>query len=112
MLIRFTLALLVAVALSACNPSTSKPAPLQLWSDHKSLAVSPEVCSEKARAAVGALGFTEIVKKDNFTYANHGPNRAAVKCISMQGGSFVYFAVAGPDKASVEKLRNEIAWKL
>jgi hypothetical protein len=111
-LIRLTLALLVTVVLSACNASTSKPTSLQLWSDHKSLAVSAEVCSERARAAVGALGFTEIVKNDNFTYANHGSSRAAVKCISMQGGSFVYFAVAGPDKASVEKLRNQISWKL
>ena len=111
-MIRFTFLLLVAVVLSGCNASSSKPTPLQLWSDHKSLSVSAEVCSERARAAVGALGFTEIVKKDNFTYANHGPNRAAVKCISMQGGSFVYFAVAGPDKASVEKLRNQISWKL
>lgn len=52
------------------------------------------------------------ISNDNFTYANHGPNRAAVKRVSMQGGSFVYFAVAGPDKAAVEKLRNETAWKL
>ena len=111
-MIRITLAALVAMALSGCHPSTSQPVPLQLWSDHKSLDVSPEVCAERASAAVRTLGFTEIVENGSFTYANHGLNRAAVKCVPMPTGSFVYFAVAGPDKASVEKLRNGIAWKM
>jgi hypothetical protein len=52
-----------------------------------------------------------VVRNGNFSYGNLGDNRAAVKCIENQGGSFVYFAVAGSNKESVEKLRNEIAWK-
>jgi hypothetical protein len=109
--IKTTLSLLATVVLLGCNSYTTQGTPPQLWSDHKSLDVSAEVCSEKAYAALNSLGFTEAVKKDNFTYANHGRNRAAVKCVSTHDGSFLYFAVAGPDKESVEKLRNEIAWK-
>jgi len=109
--IRNVLAFLATIVLYGCNSSAVPTTPPQLWSDHKSLNVSPEVCSATAYAALLSLGFTEIAKKDSFTYANHGPNRAAVKCIPMQGGALVYFAVAGPDKTSVEKLRNQIAWK-
>jgi len=110
--IKTALSLLATVAILGCNSSATTTTPPQLWSDHKSLNVSADVCSERAFTALRSLGFTEAVKKDNFTYANHGQNRAAVKCVSIPDGSFVYFAVAGPDKASVEKLRNEIAWKL
>lgn len=112
-MIRIALMLALAAALSACNPPEAKPVPPQLWSHHKSLDVSPATCAEMARAAFDAAGFTDIVTKDYFTYANHGSNRGAVKCVGLQpAGSFVYFAVAGPDKASVEKLRNQISSKL
>lgn len=92
--------------------TTAPTTPPQLWTEHKSLEATVEVCSAQAAAALRALGFTDLVSQDHFTYANHGLNRAAVKCVGTStGASFVYFAVAGPDSATVEKLRNEIAWK-
>lgn len=103
---------LPAFALAACNGSTPEPPPPQLWSHHKALEVSAEVCAQTARTALTALGFKDLASKDNFTYGNHGSNRAAIKCVAIETGSFVYFAVAGPDKGVVENFRNEISRKL
>ena len=88
-----------------------KNSPPQLWSDHKRLDIPADVCALKGYSALKSLGFTNVVKNGNYSYGNFNDNRAAVKCVEMNGGSFVYMAVAGPKNEVVEKLRNEIAWK-
>lgn len=91
--------------------SIKKSKPPQLWSEHKILHIAVDVCALKGYSALKSLGFTGVVQNGNFSYGNFNDNRAAVKCVEMNGGSFVYLAVAGPEKKVVEKLRNEIAWK-
>lgn len=86
--------------------------PPQLWSGHKELELSLAVCSDRAFNTLQALGYTEVVKNGDFAYGNFNGNRAAVKCVAGSGKSFVYFAVAGPDRDVVEKLRNDIARRL
>jgi hypothetical protein len=106
-----TLLLLITVGISGCNISSNGQLPPHLWSDHKQLTISVQACAQKATSVLSSLGFSSVVRNGNFSYGNLRDNRAAVKCIENQGGSFVYFAVAGSNKESVEKLRNEIAWK-
>jgi hypothetical protein len=85
--------------------------PLQLWSDHKALEVPVAVCGEKGFNVLTALGYSNVVRNGNFSYGHIGENRAAVKCVEMPKGSFVYFAVASRDKETAENLRNAIAWQ-
>lgn len=99
--------LLIAGPLQAA-PSTPPP---QIWSHHKLLEIEAGVCAKVARQAVMDLGFAEVSTRDNYTYAHRGPNRAAIKCVSLDRGTFMYLAVAGPDWKSVEKLRNDLAAK-
>lgn len=106
-----TFLLLITAAISGCNVSSNGQLPPHLWSDHKQLTISVQACAQKATSVLSSLGFSSVVRNGNFSYGNLRDNRAAVKCIENQGGSFVYFAVAGSNKESVEKLRNEIAWK-
>lgn len=85
--------------------------PLQLWSDHKSLDPPVAVCGEKAYNVLNALGFSGVVRNGNYSYGNFDESRAALKCVEMPKGSFVYFAVASRDKEPAEELRDRIAWK-
>jgi len=84
----------------------------QLWSHHKLLEISADECSNNALSILNTLGFNSVVKNELYVYGTLNGNRAAIKCIKMSGNSFVYTAVAGADVKSVEKLRNEISWKL
>jgi len=84
----------------------------QLWSHHKLLKETPELCADKAYSILDSLGFKSVVKNGNFVYGNFSNNRAAIKCVSFKKLTFVYAAVAGADVKLVEKLRNEIAKKL
>jgi len=88
-----------------------KKLPPQLWSDHKKLDISTDICALKAMSVLSSLGFTGVIQNGNYAYGNFINNRAAIKCVEMPAGSFVYFSVAGQDKEVVEKLRNEISWK-
>jgi hypothetical protein len=111
--------LIVSTLLGGCvvsdvrNDAAERPSgtPPQLWSDHKSLDVPVEVCGEKGYNVLNALGFSNVVRNGNYSYGNFDESRAAVKCVAMPTGSFVYFAVASADKAKAEELRNRIAWK-
>lgn len=89
---------------------TAKPP--QLWSHHKVLDIHVGACALKGLSALKSLGFTQVVKNENYIYGNFHNNRVAVKCVSRGAASFVYLAVAGPNKEIVEKLRNEVAWKM
>ncbi|WP_448547878.1 hypothetical protein [Thalassotalea fusca] len=84
----------------------------QLWSHHKQLNESPAVCAQKGVQILNSLGFTSVVKNGNYVYGNHSQNRAAIKCVTAYEKTFVYLAVAGADVKLVEKLRNQISWKL
>lgn len=84
----------------------------QIWSDHKVVLSTPEVCAKKSKEILGVLGFSRIVKNGNFVYGNYINNRAAVKCIRVGKETLVYAIVAGPEVKTVERLRNEIVWKL
>lgn len=97
------------VSLAGHASAASKPP--QLWSHHKQMKISAEACSAKGHRALKVLGFASVVKNGNYVYGNYLGNRAAVKCASLDKGSFLYLAVAGPDKDIVEKLRNEISKK-
>lgn len=102
-------AIVVTVLTTAC--ATSRPVP-QLWSDHKALPVPVDVCAERAYNVLTGLGYSSVVKNGNYSYGNLAGNRAAVKCVENSGSSFVYFAVAGPERDKVEELRNAIARKM
>ena len=110
--------IIVISLLSGCvsvpneNKSVVKKLPPQLWSTHKELNVNVSLCALKGVSALKSLGFTSVVQNKNFVYGNFHDNRAAVKCVAKGKNSFVYLAVAGPDKNIVEKLRNEISWKM
>jgi len=84
----------------------------QLWSHHQELNESPAACAEKGVNILNMLGFTSVVKSGNYVYGNHSQNRAAIKCVTAYKKTFVYLAVAGADVKLVEKLRNQISWKL
>ena len=116
-----TFAIIVATFTSACATSgvNRDPAaaggggaPPQLWSDHKLLAVPVGVCADRAFNVLNALGYSNVVKNGDYSYGNFNENRAAVKCVEGSGGSFVYFAVAGSQRETVERLRNQIAQEL
>ena len=124
------LPLMVVLALSGCVINTApektddeknvkvvtlqKEFPPQIWSDHKHLKISASACGEKSQVILNSLGFTHITKSPygEYVYANYSNNRAAIKCVPMGEESFVYAIVSGPEKALVEKLRNEIVWQL
>lgn len=106
------LAVLVTAGCKKSEATTSSGKPPQLWSSHKQLDVPVDVCAAKALDALKSLGFTGVAQNGDFAYGNSFENRAAVKCVALASGSFVYFAVAGPDKEIVETLRNQIAKKL
>lgn len=95
----------------ASAPSAASKPP-QLWSHHKQMEISPEACSTRGHKVLKVLGFSSVVKKDNYVYGNYLDNRAAVKCAPLDKGSFLYLAVAGSDKNIVEKLRNELSKKM
>ncbi|MDO6441160.1 MULTISPECIES: hypothetical protein [unclassified Marinobacter] len=98
---------------SSSFPAGSPGSPPNLWSHHEVLNVSAAVCAQRGVAALDSLSFSSVVRNGTYVYGNSGANRAAVKCVEMDnGGSFLYLAVAGRDKDSVEKLRNEIAWNM
>ncbi len=112
--------LLTVSMLSACSSQATKhdndmtlekSNPPQLWSFHKSLSISVDVCALKGYSALKSLEFSGVVQNGNYSYGNFNENRAAVKCVEISNGSLVYLAVAGPERDVVEKLRNEIAWK-
>jgi hypothetical protein len=106
--------LLATAAISGCGKVTAlkgNGVPPQLWSDHKELSMPVEDCAAKGEGALSSLGFTDVVRNGTFSYGNLKGNRAAVKCVHIYGGSFVYFTVAGSEKETVENLRNEIARK-
>lgn len=84
----------------------------QLWSHHKVVKESPALCAVKGVSILNSLGFKSVVKNGNYVYGNFSNNRAAIKCVTVDKQTFVYAAVAGADVKTVEKLRNEIAWKL
>lgn len=83
-----------------------------IWSDHKILKVSTEICADKGTEILASLGFNKIVKNGSYVYGNYANNRAVIKCTSVGESTFVYAAVAGPKVKVVENLRNEIVWQL
>ncbi len=91
---------------------TDKAIPPYLWSDHKQLEITVSACALKGYSALKALGFTSVVQNGNYAYGNFHSTSAAVKCVANKSNSFVYIAVAGPEKKIVEKLRNELVWKM
>lgn len=97
------------LTVAAAHENNAAP---QLWSHHKLLEISAGECSNNALSILKALGFNSVVKNELYVYGNLNGNRAAIKCVKMANNSFVYTAVAGADVKLVEKLRNEISWKL
>jgi hypothetical protein len=91
---------------------SNQSVPPQLWSDHRQLTSSVKECAEKGLQALQTLGYSNIANNGNFSYGTFNSNRAAVKCVANGTGSFVYLMVAGSDRNSVEKLRNELLWKV
>jgi len=83
-----------------------------LWSNHKIIDTSVSNCATKGQSILQTLGFNNIVKNGSYVYGNYINNRAAIKCIEVLGVTFVYASVAGPEVKLVERLRNEISWKL
>ncbi|CCK77199.1 hypothetical protein OLEAN_C30230 [Oleispira antarctica RB-8] len=84
----------------------------QVWSDHKILNISEEICAQKGVDILTTLGFERIVMSGSYVYGNYINNRAAIKCTRVDNKTFVYAVVAGPKVKIVERLRNEIIWKL
>ena len=84
----------------------------QIWSHHKLLKETPELCAVKGVSILKSLGFKSVVQNGNYVYGNFSNNRAAIKCVKVDKQTFVYTAVAGADVKVVEELRNEISWKL
>lgn len=114
-----TIALLVvSVLFGGCAASGARDqaeskeiTPLQLWSHHKSLELPVGACGEKAFSVLRTLGFSSVVRNGDYSYGNYEGSRAAVKCVEMPKGSFVYFAVASTQKEAAEELRNRISAK-
>ena len=94
------------------SPDAEELTPPQLWSDHKQLSISVGACGLKGYGALLALGFSSVVQNGDYSYGNFLSNRAAVKCVANDKGSFVYVAIAGQHKDIVEKLRNEVMRKM
>ena len=94
---------------AAGGANSSAGTPPQLWSDHKRLALSEQACADKAYGALISLGFAGVVRKEYNVYGNFEGSRAAVKCVPLDRGSLVYFAVAGSETKLVERVRNAIA---
>lgn len=110
---------LILILLTGCASRTPDPSPNaifgkppHLWSGQKMLTQSPEACARKGVEILKSLSFIGVVKNGNYVYGTLLANRAAVKCIPNGDGTFVYAAVAGPDVKQVERLRNEIVWRL
>lgn len=91
-----------------------KEFPPHVWSGHKELNISVSACAEKGMEALHSLGFVHVLRSEHgeYVYGSYSSNRAAIKCVSVNSQTFVYAIVAGPRKAVVEKLRNQIVWQL
>lgn len=74
-------------------------------------ALSAEQRAAKGKAVLETMQFGSVVQNGNYVYGNHLQNRAAVKCVALDSGSFLYVAVAGKQKEIVEQLRNEVIWQ-
>lgn len=110
---------MVSVLFAGCAASGARDqaepkqnAPLELWSHHKWLEVPVAACGEKGFNVLKALGFSNVVRNGDYSYGNYQGSRAAVKCVEMPKGSFVYFAVASASRDAAEQLRNRISAKL
>ena len=122
-------ALVAVIALVGCSSTTKvtekstnkevvvikeHPTP-QLWTGHKELSESIEVCASKTESILSSLGFSDITKSvyesETYVYGNFLNNRAGIHCTSIRGKTFVYGSVAGADVKTVETLRNNIFWK-
>lgn len=102
----------VAPSQAAAIPVVKKDKIPQIWSDHKIVQMSVETCATKGVDILTTLGFSQIVKNGSYVYGNYINNRAAIKCTAVTEHTFVYAVVAGPNVKQVERLRNEIVWKL
>jgi len=108
----------VSGAVSGPQPSAPRAAahltfPPHLWSHHKTLSMSADTCAERALSAFNAFAFTSVAQNGTYLYGNSGANRVVMKCVERgKDKSFVYIAVAGPDKSVVEDLRNSLARSL
>ena len=94
------------------SPEAILTSPPNLWSGHKAVSYSPDECASRGVKILEALSFIGVVRSGNYVYGNLLANRAAIKCVSHGNGTFVYAAVAGPEVRQVERLRNEIVWRL
>lgn len=94
------------------EPNQANNSVPQLWSHHKLLEISANECSNNAFSILNTLGFKSVVRNELYVYGNLNGNRATIKCVDIANNSFVYTAVAGANVKIVERLRNEIAWKL
>lgn len=94
------------------SPEAILTSPPNLWSGHKSVRYSPDECASRGIKILEALSFISVVRRGNYVYGNLLANRAAIKCVSYAEGTFVYAAVAGPEVSQVERLRNEIVWRI
>ncbi|QIB49714.1 hypothetical protein [Pseudomonas sp. OIL-1] len=96
----------------APSPEAVFSDPPHLWSGQKVIVQSPEACARKGVAILESLLFVGVVKNGSYVYGTFMTNRAAIKCIPNGETTFVYAAVAGPDVKQVERLRNEVVWRL
>jgi len=94
------------------SKNLQKPYTPQLWSHHKQLKISPELCALKGVNILNSLGFSSVIKNGDYVYGNFNQNRATIKCIGFENNTFVYTAIAGINVKQVELLRNKISWKL
>lgn len=116
------LPILCLVALAGCSSTPPRPAsetsetvflePPHLWSGQKIVKQTPESCANNGLKILESLSFVGVVKNGSYVYGNLLANRAAIKCVPNGQDTFVYAAVAGPEKKQVERLRNEIVWRL
>lgn len=124
-------ALLLPACASKQNQSVQVPAELDdasrvveivktyrphLWTGFKILDLSPELCSLTGQSILKSLGFKSVTRslkydKAKYAYGNFNDNRASITCAKLDGKTFIYASVAGPDAKIVERLRNEIIWK-
>jgi hypothetical protein len=114
---KFFIAVLVFV--SGCsnlgsdgNIEIHKENPPALWSGHKVIKISPDLCVLKGESILKSLGFRQIAKRNTNVYGNFNTARAPVKCTGVEGSTFVYVIVADQEKELAENLRNEIHWAL
>jgi hypothetical protein len=113
------LTFLFLVALVGCSsnppqptPSTLFSQPPHLWSGQKVVGQTPEFCAANGVKILRSLSFVSVVQNGSYVYGTLMANRAAIKCVPNGEETFVYAAVAGPDVEQVERLRNEIVWRL